>query len=287
MVSKGCSNRCVFCLEDDEMRGAADFGDPRLVMYLFERRDAVLFTCGEPTLSPALERMIATARELGYREIELVTNGRRLGRADYASRLVAAGLTGVTVSIHGPTATVHDALTGTKSWAQTHAGLRNLITLRDAQRLEVRSSSVITRPSLRVFDELLELLYTLGPDVINLNFVEPTGRAASAFDELVPRMSDVAARLEALPAPAAPVRELVVTGMPPCTLPPGFVRFGQREVIYLWDGRDFQRLQPNRGQIFREDCDRCRYRKQCDGVWKGYARTYGWDEFLPVEPNPA
>src|SRR5690606_23612065 len=32
----------------------------------------------------------------------------------------------------------------------------------------------------------------------------------------------------------------------------------------------------------REECQKCRYNPQCEGVWGNYLRRYGWGEFEPV-----
>ncbi len=254
----------------------------RTYLYLFHRRDSVLFTCGEPTLQPALPSWIELARRLGYREVELITNGRKLEDATYAESLVAAGLTGITVSVHGPDAETHDGLTRTRAFHQTRAGLDHLLRLRAQGSLTVRTSSVITRLSVPRLADLVAFLYTRAPDVVNLNFVQPVGRALAAFDGLVPRMRDVAEQLRALPPPPTGVRELVVTGMPDCVLGTQAARPGRREVIYYWDGRDFRKLPPDRGQVKREACRDCVRFEVCDGVFEAYAERFGWEEFPPL-----
>jgi molybdenum cofactor biosynthesis enzyme MoaA len=294
MVSHGCSNRCVFCLEDGGLRRTADFGDPLRIMETFGERDAVLFTCGEPTLNPALVDWIDRARELGYREIELVTNGRRLADPDYARALLEAGLTGVTVSIHAHRPEVHNRITGRRSFLQSLAGLQNLIQLKkqpqthqrrtaeESRSLDVRLNTVICRLNLPDLTATVAFFRAQGPDVINLNFIEPLGRAERRFDALVPKMSTVATEISHLPKPdldAETLREIVVTGMPPCVLPARWVQSGRRETIFMWDGHAFVELKANRRQIFGPPCAACRWRPRCDGVWKRYIEKHGWAEF--------
>ena len=33
---------------------------------------------------------------------------------------------------------------------------------------------------------------------------------------------------------------------------------------------------------YRAECDRCKYRPSCEGVWGNYLTRRGWDEFVPV-----
>jgi len=282
MVSHRCSNRCVFCLEDEQERTEADFGDPFAILEAFEHRDAVLFTCGEPTLDPILDDLVRRAAELGYHEVDLVTNGRLLADGRRATRLVQAGLTAVTVSIHSHRPELHNQLTRRRSFLQTLAGVRNMLALRKEFGLTVRTSTVVCRPNLKDLSETIVFLDGLGVEVVNVNFVEPAGRAAAHFDDLVPRMSDVAGILDGVRGRLS-CRELVVTGMPACLLDhsmePSTAMAGMREVIWMWQGGSFVRLAPNRTQTYGPMCDACPARSFCDGVWLRYVERFGWDEF--------
>jgi molybdenum cofactor biosynthesis enzyme MoaA len=279
MVSNGCSNRCVFCLENTRLRRQATFGDPHRILEEFPDRSAVLFTCGEPTLHPDLVDFVSHARELGYEEIELVTNGRRLAEAAYARHLLEAGLTGLTISVHSHRPEIHNRITGRRSFLQTLAGIQNVGSLRDPRVTDLRINTVICRLNLDDLPTTVRFFASVSPDVINLNFVEPTGRAARRFSALVPRMSEVSAQLRRIERAPASVREVVVTGMPPCVLPARWVRSGNREIIHLWDGASFLELQANRRQLFGPPCRECLSRPTCDGVWEIYARQHGWGEF--------
>ncbi len=279
MVSRHCPNQCAFCLEDAREREQADFGDPEAILEAFPRREAVLFTCGEPTLHPRLVELVRRASELGYLEIELVTNGRLLGREGLAARLVSAGLTGVTVSIHSHRPEVHDRLTGRRSFLQTLAGLRAVLAAGAPRRLTVRTSTVVVRENLQDLPETVAFLCGLGVQVVNLNYVEPSGRAARRYGRFAPRMSRVAEVLASVGEAAC--REVVITGIPPCVLGRG-LRPGLREEIWLWRSGRFERLVPNRGQVHGPPCEECVLRQGCDGVWEPYARRFGWDEFRPV-----
>ncbi len=278
MVSRACNNDCVFCLEDPFVRRRARFGDPIEILERFFRRDAVLFTCGEPTLHRHLLSMVAKARALGYREIGLVTNGRLLGRDDLARRLVDAGLTEVTVSIHSHRPEVHNRLVGRRAFLQTLYGL-DLVASLGADRVTLKSSTVVTKLNVGDLDQTLLFLSRRGVQVVNLNYVEPAGKAAEAFRRLAPRMSEVAAVLALVPKDCC--RELVVTGVPACVLGHG-PRAGRREVIWHWKDGAFVQLTANRGQVHGPPCETCDARAHCDGVWSKYAHVFGWGEFHPI-----
>jgi cyclic pyranopterin phosphate synthase len=282
MVSSRCNNRCLFCLEDRERRAGCDFSDQVRALDLYRPRDSVLFTCGEPTLVDSLVPWIRKAAELGYRDIELVTNGRRLAYRAFAERLVRAGLTAVTVSIHGDSARVHDSHTAVRgSFEQSVAGLRNLVALRnDVGRPFVTTSTVLTKRNLERAESIVAFLANCGTNRIVLNVVEPEHEALRRFDRLVPRMTDVAAALRGL-RPVAGV-EIKVEGLPACLLDDQPRLCGEREIIYLYENRARRRLSPTRRQLKGPPCKSCRARRRCDGVWIEYARRHGWGEFAPL-----
>lgn len=282
MVSRFCNNRCRFCLEDREDRARHDFSDQHRALSLYPHRDQVIFTCGEPTLQPKLTQWIREARELGYRSVELVTNGRRLCYPELARSLVDAGLTAVTVSLHSHLPRVHDRLTSSRgSQQQTATALRNLLALRSQfGRPRVTVSTVLTRENQKTIARTVRWVADLRPDCMVINYVEPENEALCNFDSMVPRMSEAASVLGRIPVPAG--MELKIEGLPLCVLPRQAPPAGDREVIYVFrDGR-IRRLSPTRRQKKGPPCRACAVRDRCDGVWIEYLKRFGWEEFAPV-----
>ncbi|MFA6032819.1 MAG: radical SAM protein [Myxococcota bacterium] len=282
MASNTCNNRCLFCLEDRNVRRQADFSSQMEALEAYRWRDAVLFTCGEPTLNPALPGMVERARELGYSEIGVVTNGRRFSYPAYCRELAAAGLTSVTVSVHGDSSSVHDPLTRSPgSFAQTMDGLVNLLAVAPrGGALRVTTSTVITTRNLDRAGMIVPMLAKLGVRRMVLNYVEPESEALRHFKSLVPGMAEAGRVLGALTPPAGV--ELRIEGLPLCVIPGAGVPAGSREIIYLMRGGRVQRLRATRRQAKGGACAACAVRGSCDGVWIEYARVHGWGEFAPV-----
>ncbi len=63
-------------------------------------RPTIDFIGGEPTLHPELPRLVARAREAGFTEVSICTNGVLLGRKGYLDRLIEAGLSIIRFSFH-------------------------------------------------------------------------------------------------------------------------------------------------------------------------------------------
>src|SRR5580700_1804751 len=63
---------------------------------------------GEPTLRDDLLSLVRAARELGYGNVTVQTNGMRLAYAEYRTALLAAGVTQVRLNVKSHRADVHD-----------------------------------------------------------------------------------------------------------------------------------------------------------------------------------
>ena len=101
-----CNNNCIFCMEEDrdgryETNSATTDDTVRWITQLNPDTEEVCFTSGEPTTREDLPTFLSWAKELGYRRISMMTNGRRLGHLPYAVALAKRGLNRVYVSIHG------------------------------------------------------------------------------------------------------------------------------------------------------------------------------------------
>jgi MoaA/NifB/PqqE/SkfB family radical SAM enzyme len=289
-----CNNNCLFCAEDDRAGRARMIGGQRPDDYLeimaeFPYRDHLCFTTGEPTLNPLLPWLVRSAAELGYREVALITNGRRLGDEAYLGRLLDAGLNVVTISIHGGAPKLHDGLTRTRgSFAQTLRGLRAA-----TSRVRLHTSTVITLRNLPHLHALLALLGRVGVDQAVLNVAKPRGRAHERAAKLLARYDEVARAVgEELGRLGELAPPLFLEDVPRCATGglPDVVR-GVLEHNFRYDlvdqGGDqrfeeFDRIRTEGGlRTKRAECASCPDEPSCPGVWSRYIEVHGWTGLGP------
>jgi MoaA/NifB/PqqE/SkfB family radical SAM enzyme len=254
-------------------------------------REAVVFTGGEPTLRQDLPELVSHARALGYRQIQIQTNGRMLAYRAYVERLVACGATEFSPALHGSTAAIHDALTCARgSYRETVAGIRQLRAL----GIAVLTNSVVTRVNAADLPQLAALLVSLGVPQMQFAFVHPVGTAGEYFEEIVPRMPDIAAPLHAaLRVGQRAGRRVMTEAIPYCILP-GFEDCVAEEIIpptIVVDAEgtieSYERYRRELGKSKGPDCKRCRYESRCEGPWREYPERFGFDEFRPVGGSPS
>ncbi len=176
-LTRRCNNRCLFChdaLSHDgtvvptervypDIRSGRDRGATRLVL-----------SGGEPTIHPQFIEAIAYGREAGYRWVQAISNGRMFAYDRFTARAVEAGLDEATLSVHGHTAELHDALVGAPgAFAQTLRGLRSL---QRAGRV-VSVDIVACKPNVRHLAAMLRFFLGLGVTEFDLLHLVPFGRA--------------------------------------------------------------------------------------------------------------
>ncbi len=200
-IGTSCNNNCLFCMEEDRQGRAQRVG--RLTVEDIFRildgnvgRKEVVFVSGEPTLNAHFLEYVRFARKCGYQRVGVISNGRRFAYAPFVADCMKAGLNHVIVSLHGPTAAIHDGLTRTpRSFEQALAGLNHLSPYR-AHGLRLDTSTVLNRRNCKA--EILELhLALLRPlvDQMVFNVVQPFGRGKTHFDSLVMGYRDTALEL--------------------------------------------------------------------------------------------
>lgn len=281
-VWPACDVECAFCSNPAGAyrRPLAEHSLPELVRRLvrwkagLERfhkfdasRDNVTLTGGEPTLHPRLLPLLsAVRRQFPGVLVRLLTHGRRLADAAFASKVLeAAGAPlEVAVNLSGPE----------RGLERSFAGALNLLCLRrPGQRVSARY--VLTRETLGRLGPLAGRMAEKLPGLagVAVLFPEFEGRALAAPEAVDLRMSEAAAALEVLAPALAAAGPLSLYHFPLCVLGPRLRPLAART---LDDAK----------VVFSLACRGCRRRAACVGIHKSYARVAGCGEFVPAAPRP-
>jgi MoaA/NifB/PqqE/SkfB family radical SAM enzyme/peroxiredoxin len=283
-----CNSNCLFCVIGDKLF-TGDRTTAECVRELEQSRgtcEDVVFTGAEVTIRRDFFVLVRAAKTLGYRNIQIQTNGRMLAYRRFCEQAIEAGANEFSPSIHGPTAKIHDGLTRARgSFEQIVAAIEHLVALRQ----RVVTNTVIARQNARHLPELARMLVDLGVAQFQLAFPHPTGHAATYFEQVVPRMAEVrpfvhAALRIGIEAGVACMAE----AMPYCQMV-GLERYVAEvhipptEIVY--DGYvvpDYGADRMQRGKVRFEQCASCRYEPICEGPWREYPERVGNEEFQPV-----
>lgn len=309
-----CNNRCVFCMSGvnrDSKEPWADFERVKEELRHFRARGcrAAGFLGGEPSVYPRILDAIACARDLGYENVALCTNGTRLSDPGFCADLVKAGLTRVTLSVHSHRPEIEDGLITLVpgNLARKIAAIRNLEGLRRRGFLPggVALNPVLCRATLGEMEDYLAFFGELGLNDVRFNYIWPQGEARGdrgwvpSFREAVPELVRVMLLNERRLR-----RRLSFGGVPRCAL--SLVPLSPRMRDYLagkyldeagFDPDNDVSLATKKGPLLdrfvwqevKRDvlktlgprCAGCAHRGRCEGVWKSYAELYGFGELRP------
>lgn len=281
-----CNNNCRFCVQaDNKCKGNRSFEEIKKDLEECSSRcDGVVLTGGEVTIRDDFFDIVKLCKELGYKVIQIQTNGRMFSSLDFCKKTIEAGATEFSPALHGYCAEQHDYLTRAKgSFNQTVRGIMNLKSL----GVIVLTNTVVVKPNYRNCEEIVKLLVKLKVDQFQLAFVHPMGNAWKNFDSIVPVMSITAPYIhKGLQVGIDNGVGCMAEAMPYCMMK-GYEEYVAEGVIPETEIRgkewqntdDFTKQRQDKGKAKFEQCKMCEYDGVCEGVWKEYCRKKSNEEF--------
>ena len=284
-INGHCNMSCSFCFIDRTVPDFETAGLERAIDELAIRNlDHLVLSGGEPTLHPDLDALIAHAKALGFRTVEIQSNGVKAAEMDYARRLADAGLDKITVSLHSVDPEHSDKIT-----RLPHAFGKTMAAMHNFRKLGVLTqvAHVITKSNFKELPDTVRFL--------RREFPEETGRLSICFgiaqpiSDLVytwvmPRFDEVRPYLRqaldyCLETDVGFGGMIGQGGYPPCMLD-GDLRYYERNLIYIYKSHDHDE------QFHKAPrCKECSFDAWCLGVRKDYVDTYGDAEIKPFRAD--
>ncbi len=288
-IHYGCNNRCLFCHSHGlrHRQGSLDRIQRKIRAALDLGIDQVLLSGGEPTIYTGIERVLAQLKAARMSS-GFISNGRRFAYPDFTRQALSAGARFFYISLHSHKAHVHDTLTAAPgSWAQTLAGIRNLVHMAPAASLTV--NCVVTRANLDRLPEMAAFCKANGIGHLKFSFPEPKGLTLANRDVLLECMPQAARQVsQAMDAGESVGLKCSYDGLPYCRMPARH----RMKLDNLESNRIFFMSEAFEEEFFRCDesdrtqraaCHHCAYFEVCPGIYKGYPR----ERETPVrEPVP-
>ena len=315
-VGKACNNKCVFCLDGMPKKEDQRFMDFEIMKRELDRwyaegHRSVGFLGGEPTMYPKIAESVRHARDLGYTRIAIATNAMMFRRTAFVDKLLDAGLTRVTISMHGHTRALEDRLTDVPgAFDKKCQAMANLRKRRDAGGLKdgLSVNIVLNGWNYRKLPKMMKFFFE-DQDLADLrvNFVRPEGYAEGSHD-LTPTFTEV------MPVLMKAIllnemhfkRVFTFGGVPLCVLPKELLHSrnllpkycgdvyrdlstdcsirsdgGSEGVSTVEDGRARFNWQDRKRYDLKPGisaCSECDAANLCEGVWAGYQDIYGASE---------
>jgi MoaA/NifB/PqqE/SkfB family radical SAM enzyme len=283
VINNSCDENCLFCSIDVKAKDNQrifSFHLPEIIDKLTMQKkisDSIKITGGEPTLHPKLPEIIKHAREIGFRDICIETNGQNFSDEAFAKKIVEAGANRFFISIHGQKAALHEKITRTKkSFQKTVEGTKNLIKI----GAFVNSHVVINKINYKHIADTVKFLADLGVPLITLSFITISG-AVLKNKGIIPRIGDVVKYTRKITEEY--FSRVILQHIPFCFLGElnrvnGWIKYEDKKVLYTPSYKiTFERLTDSFGYKSKK-CSSCRFDNICYGLDNGYYELFGSGE---------
>lgn len=284
-VNGHCNMSCAFCFIDRTVPDFEAEGLRRSIDELAARNlDHLVLSGGEPTLHPDLAALVAHAKGLGFRTIEIQTNGVKAADPAYARRLAEAGLNKVTISLHSVDREHSDKITRLPgAFDKTIRAMHHFRGL----GVLTQVAHVITKSNYRELPDTVRFLRSEFPqDEGHLSVCFGIAQPISdlVYTWVMPRFDEVRPFMrEALDYCIE--HEVGFGGMigqggyPPCMLD-GDLRYYAGNLANIYKSADHDR------QFYKAPrCSGCAFDPWCLGVRRDYVDTYGDAEIQPFRAD--
>lgn len=189
-IGMKCNIKCRFCYYFDKTdEPFKDYDDLLGVLKKYRKCgiDKLHITGGEPTIYKSLFKLARTAKQLGFIDIGIITNGILLRNREFVVECKTAGIDHFNISLHGHNAVVHDELTQSKeSFDMIMRGIANLKELNYSFSI----NSVVNHNNYRFLKDFSELMIKLKPKEIALLYFNPMDCASSSMNNMSVKYSE-------------------------------------------------------------------------------------------------
>jgi len=283
-----CNNNCRFCVQANKKKyGNRSTNEIKKILKQSSANYQIaVFTGGEPTIRDDIFELVNYAKKLGFKIIQIQSNGRMFAYRDFCQKIIKAGANEFALALHGHIPQLHNYLTNSQeSFEQTCLGIKNLKKMNQ----NVIMNTVITKPNYRHLPEIAKLFINLRVDQYQFAFVHALGNAAKNFDSIVPRKSLVQPYLKQGLRLGIEAGIKVMTEAIPFCFMGGYEHYLAENVMphmKIYDFgltvENFEKARRREGKTKGLQCKQCRYFDQCEGPWKEYPAKFGWEEFKPI-----
>lgn len=291
LLNYNCNASCMFCSQgsfDKSLNASFE----HIVREIYQAKKSgykrLGLSGGEPTIRSDLVKIIKFAKKIGFDFIRIQTNGIKLANADFAEKLVEAGLTFCKFSFVSDDAQIHNSLVKVKgAWEKAIRGLENLKKL----KIRLGNNILINRFNYKRLTEIINFFLDKGisnfvmiyPLYIG-NMAKNSGRIGVDLNTVSPYLIKVMDRMKKYGLDD----EILFLNVPPCFLPGyeqnviGLSHFNTVVSDPTGERTDLDQ-NANLNKIQGKACQHCLFKAKCPGVDINYIKTWGWKGFKPVK----
>jgi|GEM_PF-209981 len=289
-----CNSKCYFCAasstEQNVVESIPSFNISCLKQARKQEVESLIISGGESTIHSDILSFITRAKGMGFKRIELQTNGKKLSNQEFLKELIEAGITDFGISLHGDTPDLQDAITQSSgSFIKTIKAIEN-INLLFGPNPPLAVNCVVTPENKERLKSIVSLLISYNVSTIKLSYLHGTGRAKSLLLD-----GHWPSKLDFQPYILDGIREcerkgktntsMTIEAYPSCIMPDYEMYSSDFFITPIYrtnpDGSIYK-FHTREDRVKGPNCDKCTLFQYCLGPWKEYPDLFGWNEFKPL-----
>ncbi|MDD3646539.1 MAG: radical SAM protein [Candidatus Gracilibacteria bacterium] len=307
-IGKACNNKCRFCMSSKSSLWDIKFVDiellkEKLLNYYNKGYRSVGFLGGDVSIYPKLDQLIKFCREIGFIDIQAITNSMVFSNYNFAEKILKAGLTRINISIHSHIHELENYLTGIPGGLQRKLkAIDNFNILINKGHLKSPLSINIVLNKINYKEILKTVLYfyrVKNVSDIRINFVWLSYDVKENWEELKISYTEFLPYLKKLIYISIKEKIRITFDTIPSCIFYKIDKKNYKKIIKKFLGENLDHIteidwtnnntnfnwQEKKKDILKtkfKQCDKCLYKNSCQGVWKEYYEIYGSDEFTPI-----
>ena len=183
-VSDKCNLACPFCYSNSSSGGNQYVDTEQVLLFLaqvpIEKREGIVISGGEPFLYPDLVKLLQGIKDLGYYNVNVITNGT-VGSEKYAE--VIPCISSLQISLDGSKAEIHDITRGKGSFEKI---CQNIELAHKYDVGKLYCSVTPTKYNVEDIPNIPWFAYHHHVDALHVTRLMPTGRGRKNKDSLYP-----------------------------------------------------------------------------------------------------
>lgn len=315
LVGSRCNNNCVFCVArydntkeyPEILNNLEQLRIQKLQVIrnrLFEEKttkeitrkiqqvkkngyEAIMFEGGESTIREDIFSLINYAREIGFKNIKILTNGRMLSYFSFCERLIRSGVQEFNLSLHGHNSFIHDTITRSRdSFNQSVRGIRNILFFSD---ISVSVTTVVCKLNHSYLNKIGKFLSNLGVKKWQIRNLAPEGKAIKQFSKLSIKPLKLSLSMRKILNISYLFEQIKLVDFPVCIFGQEYLKLHNRNINFMSLNETHVRLLEQEKVLFSRYkrysvstylkkpliCKKCICTEYCVGVFGYYLDLYG------------
>lgn len=287
-----CNNNCIFCVQaDNKFKGNRTLDEIKQNLIECKKTcNSAVFTGGEVTIRDDFFEFIKFAKKLGYKKIQIQSNGRMFNSLKFCKKTIEAGADQFALSLHGYNPKQHDEFTRSPgSFLQVVKGIKNLKKL----GADILINTVIVKQNYKDLPKIAKLLVSLDVNQFQFSFLHIMGNAFERAIELTPTKTEIMPYLKkALQIGIDSNISVMIEAIPFCLLEKYYKYSSDYYMpdtmirgLEIQNTDDFTKQRRDSGKVKFKQCKECKFDLVCEGPWREYPEIFGNSEFKPVKDS--